>query len=60
MDKLAHSVDEAAEMLGISRWSVYRLVESGDLAKIPHLGRRVQVARVELERFAAQGVKAAS
>lgn len=60
MEKLAFSVDEAADVLGLSTWSVYRLVERGDLGRIPHTGRRVLIARIELERFAASGLKAAS
>lgn len=57
MEKLAFSARESADILGISEWSVYRLVERGDLAKVPHLGKRVLIARVELERFAAEGIK---
>lgn len=60
MDKLAFSVAEAAEILGVSVWTIYRLVDSEALAKVPHMGKRVVIARYELERFAAQGVKAAS
>lgn len=56
MDKLAYSADEAGAILGVSAWTVYRLVERGDLAKVPHLGKRVLIAGRELERFAAQGV----
>lgn len=60
MEKLAFTVDEAASFLGVSRWSVYRLVDAGVLAKVPHLGRSVRIARIELERFAAAGVSEAS
>ena len=60
MEKLAFSAKEAADLLGISEWTVYRLVSEGELAKVPYMGKRVVIARVELERFAAQGVKAAS
>lgn len=57
LPRLSYTADEAAQVLGVSPWTVYRLIERGDLAKIPHLGRAVRVARVELERFAAEGVK---
>lgn len=59
MEKLAFSVGEAADMIGVSAWTIYRLVEAGDLTKLPHLGKRVLIARVELERFVAEGVRAA-
>lgn len=55
--KLAFTAVEAAAMLGVSAWTVYRLVERGDLTKVPHLGSRVLIARIELERFCEQGVK---
>lgn len=60
MEKLAFSAKEAADLLGISEWSVYRLVHDQQLAKVPYMGKRVVIARAELERFAALGVKAAS
>lgn len=60
MDKLAFSATESAEILGVSRWMIYRLIDAGALAKVPHLGKRVQIARIELERFAACGLKEAS
>ena len=56
MEKLAYSAQEAADLLGVSDWTVYRLVDAGDLAKVPHLGKRVLIAKAELERFAQQGV----
>lgn len=56
MEKLAYSAVEAAGVLGVSDEMIYRLVARGDLAKIPHLGVRVLIAKAELERFAAAGV----
>lgn len=47
---------EVAEILGISPWMVRGLVRNGELKTIPHTGRRVLVARAELERFIAAGV----
>jgi excisionase family DNA binding protein len=55
MEKLAFSVAESAEILGCSENHVYRMVDAGHLARIPHMGRRVLIARIELERFTAQG-----
>ena len=49
--KLALSVPEAAAMLGLSEPSVRRLVDAGRLARVPHTGNRVLIARTELERF---------
>lgn len=57
LPRLSYTVEEAAQILGVSTWTTYRLVERGDLAKIPHLGRAVRIARVELERFSNEGVK---
>lgn len=60
MEKLAFNAIEAGALLGVSEWTIYRLVDSGELAKVPHLGKRVLIARAELERFASEGVKAAA
>lgn len=60
MDKLAFNAAESGHILGVSEWTIYKLVERGDLARIPHVGKRVLIARAELERFAAEGVKAAA
>ena len=57
MSALTASVAEAAREIGVSEWMVRQLVARGDLAKIPHLGKRIRIARVELARFAAEGVK---
>lgn len=59
-ERLSFTVAEAAEILGWSRDGVYDAIEQGHLARIPHTGRRVLVARVELERFAALGLQDAS
>lgn len=54
--KVAYSVPEAAEMLSLSPSEVRRLVGAGLLGRIPHTGKRVLIARAELERFASAGV----
>lgn len=59
MTKLAVSVDEAAEMLSVSRRTAYRLVAAGQLDTVPDLG----VTRIPVEsvrRFAEAGLAVAS
>lgn len=56
IEPLALSASEAAAVLGCSRWHLYRLVEAGHLRKVPHMGRRVIIARAEIERFLDQAV----
>lgn len=56
MDPVALSAAQAGEVLGVSEWTIRRLVKDGHLRKVPYLGDRVLIARVELERFANQGL----
>lgn len=51
--KLAYNVDEAAEVLGMSTWSVRRAVERGEIPTLPFAGRRVLIPRKPLERIVA-------
>ena len=46
------SIEEAAELIGISRWLAYEQARSGWLAGVPiiQVGRRKLVSRVALER----------
>jgi excisionase family DNA binding protein len=44
------SIAECEEMLGISRSTVYRLVERGQLTFV-HIGRAVRIRRDEVEAF---------
>jgi excisionase family DNA binding protein len=48
------SVPEAAEILGVSRWTAYGAVKSGQLAVI-WIGRRCLVPRLALERLLGGG-----
>lgn len=48
--KQAFSVQEAAEIFGISPITVYRLVRRGEL-KAVRFGRRVRIPRSEVERL---------
>jgi len=51
--KLLLTVDEAAEMLGVARVTLYRLM-SRSLLRSVHIGRAVRIPRTELERFARE------
>lgn len=48
------SVEEAAGLLGISKWTVRAYIRSGRLRPV-RLGRRVLLSEAELERFVAGG-----
>ncbi len=48
--RLAYSVEEAAEMLGIARSTAYELVARGELDAI-RLGRRIMISRPTLEQL---------
>lgn len=58
-EKLTLTVEEAAEVLGISRPSAYQGVERGE---IPHIrvGKRILVPRSALERLLAEAGSKAS
>ena len=56
-DKLAISVSEAAELLGISRPSVYELIHREDFPSF-QIGRRTLISRVRLAEWVeAQAAK---
>lgn len=50
MAKLALSIPEVAEQLGISTWLAYRMASDGRLPTIP-AGRRRVVPKAALERM---------
>lgn len=50
MDQLLYTIDETAEILGLSRATIYRLVKSGHLVAVK-VGRLRRVTRQALERF---------
>lgn len=54
LPRIAVSAREAAEMLGVSKDSIYRLIDAGHLARVPHL-TVVRIAVSELHRFAEGG-----
>lgn len=52
--RIALSPAEAAERLGVSRRSMYRAIECGDIPTV-RLGARILVPVVALERFVETG-----
>ena len=50
MNKLTLSVEEAVEILGISRGSAYQAVRMGEIPCIK-IGKRILVPRVALEKM---------
>jgi excisionase family DNA binding protein len=52
-------VDEAAQILGISRSTAYEAVRRGELPVI-RIGRRLVVPRAALERMLGQAVESAA
>jgi len=53
--RLLYSVKEVAEQLSISKTTVRRLIESGQV-KHRQIGNRMLIPRAELERLAKHGV----
>ena len=51
-DKLLFSVRETAAALSLTEWSIYRLLDSGELRGV-YQGRRRYVTRDELDRYIA-------
>ena len=50
-DRLAYSMNEAADLLGIDYLSVYRLVQRGKLKACRALRGKFLITRAELNRF---------
>ena len=48
-----YSVDEVAQVLGLSRSKTYELVAQGAIPVVPLAGRRKLIARVTVERLLA-------
>lgn len=51
--RLLYTVEQAAQLLGISRTTVYELVKAKRLNEV-HIGRAGRFTGAELERFAAE------
>ena len=54
MERLFMSINETREMLGISRTTIYRLIETGTLDTV-RIGRRRLVGLSSVEALASQG-----
>jgi excisionase family DNA binding protein len=53
MHKYLHTVNEAAELLGVGRTTMYELINSGQL-KVTRIGTRgIRISDEELKRFIA-------
>lgn len=53
MDQILFTVDETADLLGVSRATVYRLLESGQLVGV-RIGRLRRITRQAIERFTSE------
>ena len=51
VERLAYSIEEAAEMLGVHYFSVYRLIQRGKLKPCRALRGKLLVPRAELMRL---------
>lgn len=49
-DKLAYTVEEAAELLSLSRAHLYRLIDVGELGSVT-IGRSRRITHAQLEEF---------
>ena len=49
------TIEEAARTLGVSKWSLYRLVQAGKFSPAVHFGSRVRVHREKLTDWLATG-----
>lgn len=49
--RLTYTVEEVAEILGLSRSKTYELVARGEIPVVPLSGRRRVIARVTLDRL---------
>jgi len=50
-DRLAYSIPEAADLLGLDYFSVYRLVQRGKIKACRALRGKFLITRAELNRF---------
>ena len=53
-EKMAFSVKETADSLGLCSNTVYELIQSGKLPAI-HLGRKILVSKIELQTWLKNG-----
>ncbi|HLG69771.1 MAG TPA: helix-turn-helix domain-containing protein [Chloroflexota bacterium] len=57
--KLAYTIPEAGELLGLCRASVYKLIASGELSTVNLSERAPRILRQELEEFLQRKANAA-
>lgn len=50
MTRLLHPIPEAAQVLGVSRTTIYELISAGALKPVK-IGRRTFISQEELERY---------
>jgi excisionase family DNA binding protein len=55
-ERLLYRISEAADILGVSRSTLYRLIASGDLAAI-RVGTAPRIPAKVLERFVDQAIR---
>jgi len=56
--RLAYRLEEAAALLSVSRSTLYRMIDRGDLLVI-HIGTAPRIAHTSLEQFVNAKVRAA-
>ena len=52
----AYSISEVSSRLGISQITIWRKIKAGDI-KAVHVGSRVIVSHIELQRLVAEGTR---
>lgn len=54
VEKMAYSIQETSEAIGVHPNTIYTLVKTGKLPSIT-LGRKILISKIELERWLAAG-----
>jgi excisionase family DNA binding protein len=54
IEKLAFSTREAAQAIGVSEMTIYRLIQRKKLCAVPHLRHKI-ISRKEIDRFLNSG-----
>lgn len=57
IERETYTVREAAQVLGISRYTLYDMVKDGKFPAI-RLGGRVLIARAQIDKVLAEGISA--
>jgi hypothetical protein len=48
VERLAYSIQEAADMLGVNYFSIYRLIQRGKLKTLPCVARQAACAAIRI------------